>query len=41
MKIKKILRRFKKAKNFNKLNAVIKKENNYKSTKYENDKKKI
>ena len=36
----KTLRRFKKAKSFNELNVVVKKENDYKSTKYENDEKK-
>ena len=36
----KILRRFKKAKNFDELNVVVKKENDYENTKYENDEEK-
>ena len=36
----KILRKFKKAKNFDELNAVVKEENNYENTKYESDEKK-
>ena len=37
----KILRKFKKAKNFDELNVVVKEENNYKSTKYESNEKKV
>ena len=37
----KILRKFKKAKNFDELNAVVKEENNYKNTKYESNEKKF
>ena len=32
-------RKFKKAKNFNELNAAVKEENDYKNTKYESDEK--
>ena len=37
----KTLHKFKKAKNFNELNAVVKEENDYKNTKYESDEKKV
>ena len=37
---KKILRKFKKAENFDELNVIVKRENEYESMKYENDKKK-
>ena len=37
----KTLRKFKKAKNFDELNAVVKEENDYENTKYENDEKKV
>ena len=40
-KDEKNFRRFKKTKNFDKSNAVVKEENNYKSTKYESDEKKV
>ena len=37
----KILRKFKKAENFNELNAVVKEKNDYESMKYESDEKKV
>ena len=37
----KILRRFKKAENFNELNVVMKKKNDYKNMKYESNEKKV
>ena len=36
----KTLRKFKKTKNFNKLNAIVKEKNDYENTKYESDEKK-
>ena len=41
MENKKVLRKFKKAKNFDKLNAAVKEESNYKNTKYESNEKKV
>ena len=38
---KKTLRKFKKAKNFNELNAAVKEKDDYKNTKYESDEKKV
>ena len=37
----KILRKFKKAENFDELNAIVKKENDYENTKYESNEKKF
>ena len=37
----KTLRRFKKTKNFDELNVIVKEENDYESTKYESDEKKV
>ena len=40
-KNEKVFRKFKKAKNFDELNVVVKKENNYKSIEYKSNEKKV